>query len=54
MKNTWIITMEATAINKLDAMDEKALVEFTKKQLDVDDVVITNIQKFEGADEDDE
>lgn len=54
MKNTWIITMEVTAINTLDAMDEKELVEYTKKQLDVDDVVITKIQKFEGTDEENE
>lgn len=52
MKNTWIVTFEATAINGAERLDEKATAEALKNALDADDVVITKVQLFEGADED--
>ena len=52
MKNTWIITAEFTAINGAEKFDEEAAIEALKDALDVDDVVITKVQFFEGADED--
>lgn len=52
MKNTWIVTFEATAINGAESLDEKATAEALKNALNADDVVITKVQQFEGADED--
>ena len=52
MKNTWIITAEFTAINGAEKFDEETAIEALKASLNVDDVVITKTQLFEGADED--
>lgn len=49
MKDTWIVTMEVTLI---DDRELDPSVERIKEALDVDDVVITKVQFFEGADED--
>lgn len=49
MKNTWIITAEFTAINGAEMFNEEAAIEALKDALDVDDVVITKVQQFEGA-----
>lgn len=54
MKNTWIITAEFTAINGSKKFDEEIAIEALKAALDVDDVVITKTQLFEGADEETE
>ena len=49
MKNTWIITAEFTAINGAEKFDEEAAIEALKDALDVDDVVVTKVQLFEGT-----
>ena len=54
MKNTWIITMEVTAINGAEHLDEKNTADALKEYFGADDVVITKVQLFEGADEDED
>lgn len=49
MKNTWIITAEFTAINGSENFDEKIAIEALEDALNVDDVVITKVQFFEGT-----
>lgn len=50
-KNTWIITAEFTAINGAEKFDEEIAIEALKDALNVDDVVITKVQLFEGTEE---
>ena len=52
MKNTWVITFEATMVRSsgLIGFDEEASAQSLKSFIDADDVVITKVQKFEGTD----